>query len=161
MKSHKRRKYIQNTVILAGFFILLLSFLFGVTTEPGITGSASMDVTNSGAESNIITKTWVVTESVMLTPGVYDFTFSKENGIAIAIKSDNLVLDCRGSIIRGNNVGVGIYAIGVNNVTLKDCNIEQFKQGIYVDLEQVELNSLNSYDNSIEDICVKGRCSVN
>ncbi|MBT5022921.1 hypothetical protein HOK51_06625 [Candidatus Woesearchaeota archaeon] len=148
---NEKKKVVQNTAIIAGFFILLLIFLFGLNTNPTITGLTTLDKSY---------KTLVLTEDTVLNPGVYDYGFSKEKGIAILIKADNIVLDCRGSIIRGGGSGVGIYAVGQKNVKLKNCNIEGFEYGLYVDLDNIDLNAVNSYENTIEDICVEGICSV-
>ncbi len=56
-----------------------------------------------------------------------DLTCSSNGPI---INADNIVFDCSGYKITGNGVGTGIQAFGKNNITIKNCNIQNFGQGI-------------------------------
>lgn len=80
-------------------------------------------------------------ESTTLCGSTYDIP----NGIVI--NTSNVVLDCAGSILRGNSgeSNIGIKIEDAQNVTVKNCNILTFSQGLY--LTNVQYSSI--IDNSI------------
>ena len=53
------------------------------------------------------------------------------------ILSNNIVLDCGGNAVIGNGSGMGVNVTGKSNVTVKNCIISNFSDGIFVN------NSLN------------------
>lgn len=51
----------------------------------------------------------------------------------IIIKAPNLVLDCDGARLTGNGNGIGIYIKHVDNVTVKNCILDNYEYGIYAE----------------------------
>jgi parallel beta-helix repeat protein len=72
-----------------------------------------------------------INKSTTLCPGTYYINDSDNLGV-IKIKGDNLKLDCRHAIIIGNGTGRGIYNIGHKNVTIKNCIVNNYTNGIYL-----------------------------
>jgi hypothetical protein len=54
-------------------------------------------------------------------------------GPCLEIVADNLLLDCAGYTITGNGLGAGINASGRTNVTVQNCNIENYNYSIVFD----------------------------
>ncbi|MFQ5620606.1 MAG: hypothetical protein ACE5FT_02060, partial [Candidatus Nanoarchaeia archaeon] len=68
-----------------------------------------------------------VNRSVLLTGNLLNSTGGAEapaNGLNIV--SPNVILDCDGFTIRGSGAGVGVNVTNVNNVTIRNCNFENF-----------------------------------
>ena len=51
-------------------------------------------------------------------------------GTAITIGADNIVLDCAGRSITGTGIGSGIFLSGRTGVTIKNCVVTKFSNGI-------------------------------
>jgi cysteine-rich repeat protein/parallel beta-helix repeat protein len=59
---------------------------------------------------------------------------------AIIIKAPNLVLDCDGARLTGHGDGIGIYIKRSDNVTVKNCIIDNYEFGIYAeDSDNIEI----------------------
>jgi parallel beta-helix repeat protein len=84
----------------------------------------------------------------------------------ITIRTDNVVLDCNGAIIRGTAVqdGQGIIIDNADSVTVKNCNILNYDVGIYVKdanrntiiqnallKNKIGVRMLNAHENRFED----------
>jgi parallel beta-helix repeat protein len=59
------------------------------------------------------------------------------NGTALNIVANNVALDCQGHTLTGNTTGYGVNITGATsslrtNVTIKNCNIYNFSEGIHV-----------------------------
>ncbi len=74
---------------------------------------------------------FLVNESVTLCPGTYSINDSGYSGV-IKINADNLELNCHGATIIGNGTGRGIYNVGHKNVTIKNCIVKNYTNGIYL-----------------------------
>ncbi len=100
------------------------------------------------------------TQNVLFCSSTYDVS----NGITIA--ADDVVLDCGTAILRGvvGRSEIGIRAENVDNITIKNCNVITFNQGLYmknVTNSLVENNAflknrigirlLDSFENTIRD----------
>jgi parallel beta-helix repeat protein len=72
-------------------------------------------------------------------------TYNLPNGLNMG--ASNIQLDCNGATIIGNNNNNGITIPGNSGITIKNCNIENFNYGIYIN------SSSNNQiiDNSIKD----------
>ncbi len=73
------------------------------------------------------------------------------NANGLIIRQDNLVLDCQGNKISGNQSnGFGIEISGGehNNITIKDCHVSDFKTGI----KSSQCHNLTLQHNNITDI---------
>lgn len=71
------------------------------------------------------------------------------NSTCFTFNADNLVLDCAGYSITGDGVGTdyGVYALGRDNITVKNCTLVNFYSGIYfrlTDNSNVTLNNATS-----------------
>lgn len=101
-----------------------------------------------------------ITQSMTLCGKTYDIP----NGIKIA--ASNVVFDCASSILRGiaGQSEIGVRVENADNVTIKNCNIVTFTQGVYLKnvtnslIEEngflknnIGLRLLDSYENIIRD----------
>jgi hypothetical protein len=93
--------------------------------------------------------------AVISAPGIYCFTgnlaTSMTSGVAIAITSNNVVLDLNGFKLGGNGGGLATTAIGIlaadqRNVTVKNGTVSGFVTGISL------FDSAASYGHVVEDI---------
>jgi len=74
----------------------------------------------------------VVRKKIKFCPGAYNLA----NGIAIDI--DSVEIDCNGAVIIGNATGDGLRLVGRRGLTIKNCVIKNFANGIILN------NSLNT-----------------
>ena len=85
---------------------------------------------------------------------------------AITITGNNLVFDCKTSILRGisGRSSIGVRIENADNITLRNCNIVTFDQGIYLKnvtnslieesaflKNRIGIRMLESYENIIKD----------
>jgi len=70
------------------------------------------------------------------------------NGTCLNIQANNTVLDCQVYSMTGNLSGYGIYAGGFNNATIKNCNINNFRFGIWLfgSSSNILINNTASYN---------------
>ena len=76
--------------------------------------------------------TVISTCTTITSPGIYvlNSDISTSSGIGcLSIEANNVVLDCQGYVIPGNNSGIGIGVFG-NNSIIDDCYISNFETGI-------------------------------
>ena len=66
-----------------------------------------------------------------LCPGVYNIIDSGADGVII-INASNIVLDCNGTTIKGDNSGYGIFNHGFDNVTIKNGRVLNYENGIHL-----------------------------
>jgi parallel beta-helix repeat protein len=61
-----------------------------------------------------------------------NLTRNQSNGRCIDVQANNITLDCAGYGINGTSAGttIGVYDNGYNNVTIKNCNIRNYTNGI-------------------------------
>jgi parallel beta-helix repeat protein len=52
------------------------------------------------------------------------------SGDCLLIGADNITLDCAGHGITGDGTGIGVYAIGRNGITVRNCRVEKFNYGL-------------------------------
>lgn len=101
-----------------------------------------------------------ITESTEFCSSTYDLLSG------ITITGDNLVVDCHSAILRGivGQSEIGLKVVNSNNLTLRNCNIVTFTQGLYlknVTNSLIEDNSLlknrigirllDAFENSIKN----------
>jgi parallel beta-helix repeat protein len=112
------------------------------------------------AECTEPTDGMTVTQNTTLCGKTYDIP----NGIKIA--ANDLVFDCSGSILRGisGQSEIGVRVENSNNVTIRNCNIVTFTQGLYLKnttnslienngilKNDIGVRLLDSYENVIRD----------
>ena len=76
-----------------------------------------------------------------------------EGGLALDIGANNVVLDCNGHIISGDSIDVPDIAGGIrisegaSNITLKNCNIRGFDNGVinWGSQANIERNNISEY----------------
>ncbi|MEM4260301.1 MAG: NosD domain-containing protein [Candidatus Woesearchaeota archaeon] len=100
----------------------------------------------------------MISESVILCNGTYTFNDSYGNGV-IRIINNNTHLTCNGTTIIGNNLenSIGIYSKSLNNVTITNCNIQNYHKGIFFDGEYLKRGnnaniSYNTFTNNFYGI---------
>lgn len=88
-------------------------------------------------------------------PGTYclvnDLDTSQNGGGAIVINASNVRLDCNGRTIRNKNSAnsdVGIASGGRNGVSIENCGIDGFEEGIHFD---VRSNSVSIRNNTVRN----------
>ena len=75
-----------------------------------------------------------------------DGTYNLNSGLNI--RFDNIILDCNGSILMGNNADEGVDIQYYKNVTIKNCKIMGFLYGINLFETQGVFIANNSFDNN-------------
>jgi len=107
-----------------------------------------------------LTDGMTIKESITLCSSTYDIP----NGITIA--SDDIVLDCNTAILRGvvGESEIGIRVENADGVTIRNCNILTFNQGLYLKnvtnsliedngilKNRIGIRLLDSFENTIQN----------
>jgi len=91
-----------------------------------------------------------INEDTLLCKGFYNINDTNNNGVII-INASDVVLDCNGAIISGNEdfrgMYTGIYVSKKTGVTIKNCTIKEFIRGIAL----YSSNNSIIIDNNISD----------
>ncbi|MBI4176710.1 MAG: right-handed parallel beta-helix repeat-containing protein, partial [Candidatus Aenigmarchaeota archaeon] len=74
------------------------------------------------------------------------------NGTAINILAPNITLDCKGHMLTGNGTGKGINLTNQNGVTIRNCRIKNFENGILI----LNGNSNTITNNTLENNTLSG-----
>ena len=82
--------------------------------------AAPTEITHCG---QIVTTDAVMTSDLVCKPGIYE-------AIAIEINASNITLDMGGYILSGDAFGIGVRAMDVEGVKIKDGTIENFLSGL-------------------------------
>lgn len=88
----------------------------------------------------------IVTEDIVLCPGNYSIPDSGSYGVIIT-GNHNVVIDCNGATLIGSDTGFGIWVYDTHRVTVKNCNIRDYSDGInyrYSDDGYIFNNSVES-----------------
>jgi parallel beta-helix repeat protein len=115
------KKYL---VIIVPFLVVFSSINYSFSTKAKASGS-------SNVLQGIIDDTYI-SEHTVLHGGYFEVSDPNGNGVLI-IEADNIVVDGKGTTLKGNDDGIGIYLNGVDNVTIKNFVIMNYGTGIYVD----------------------------
>jgi parallel beta-helix repeat protein len=95
-----------------------------------------------------------ITSNTKLCRGFYNIPDSGDQGVII-IKSDNVILDCNGATINGDDSGIGIYNNGFDDVILKNCNIQNYGVGIGVGYSSYNTITSSSSSNNVRGIVME------
>jgi len=89
---------------------------------------STWDPDNDGI-SNVenVSGEYLIDQDVRLVNKIYNIP---SNSPAISINCDNCVLDCNGAIINGTGYGQGIVNDGHDNITIKNCYVNNYNIGI-------------------------------
>ena len=80
-----------------------------------------------------------------------DKTLTEDINSSVIISANNITLDCGGHKIigpGGQNNDTGIYLYGRNNVTVKNCAVEKFGRGIYIEHSVINTFIKNDISNN-------------
>lgn len=72
-----------------------------------------------------------ISSNTTLCPGSYTIPDTGNLGVII-ISADNVVLDCNNAVITGGDSGRGIYNPGFKNVVIKNCEVKNYDDGIFL-----------------------------
>ena len=102
-----------------------------------------MDDTTYGPMVTKVVDDYYIHDNVTLCTGTYHITdVPGSNPGAIIINESSITLDCNGATLNGTTgIGYGIYNNGFDNVTVTNCHINDYSNGIYLD--SVFNNSMN------------------
>jgi|GEM_PF-7097285 len=97
-----------------------------------------------------------VNSDITLCQGVYDLRDSGADGVII-INASDIVLDCNGATLKGDDSGCGIFNPGFDNVTIKNGNVLNYETGIHLfeSDNSVISNNVVSYSNN-QGISIEG-----
>ncbi len=144
---------VNRTLQLSIFFFMSLFFIFSGYSYTNVSSCA--DDPNSAGE-------WRLNQSINTT------------GSCLGILDNNIVLDCQNFNISGSGgVSSGIYSSYLSNVTIKNCNIDNFFRGIhFAGISNSIVSNVNVYDttygilleesstsNSISNVFIKNSTS--
>lgn len=97
-------------------------------------------------------------------PGLWKLTgdLNISSTSCLAISSDNVMLDCQGNTITGTDlIGTGVKVSGTNNVTVKNCTVQNFTSAIGISGTSgcsnltVQNNTLqNNGDFGVDAVCL-------
>jgi len=76
------------------------------------------------------------------------------NGTCLTLGANNVVLDCMGYSLTGNGSGYGIEANGKTGLTIKNCKIFNFSDGIYFNNVQQSVLDNNTLSNNSNGISI-------
>ncbi len=72
-----------------------------------------------------------INENTKFEPGnIFCNVPDGDNEGVLIINASNIILDCNGMTLNGMDSGIGIYNDGFDNVTIKNCNVNNYNKGI-------------------------------
>jgi parallel beta-helix repeat protein len=110
-------------------------------TEDQIGENEVMFIVSDGMDSDSETITITVkpepicvipTDGMSITEDTWFCSGTYYLGATINIKANDITLDCQNAKLYGNNLIVAIYQKSKNGVTIKNCNFDKFKKGIWL-----------------------------
>jgi len=87
---------------------------------------------------------------------------ASEDGVII-IGANDITIDCAGMDLNGDDTGWGIYNTGYTNVTIQNCTIRNYSNGIYI-YDDTNFNLIqdnNIYDNASHGIYLNKHATDN
>ena len=138
--SSINRSYSYNVTVRVNDTNHTVEEQWNLIVSPYVAGANCINVSNNTGAGDRFN----LTNSTPFCHGNY----SLAAGILLR-QLDNIVIDCNGSTITGNGNGTGIYLDRARNITVKNCNINNYAQGIYLYyVENVTIASNNLTNNS-------------
>ncbi len=119
---------------------------------PGITGFGSDDFDTEGfgiatVPCTTVGSSGVITESKVLN----DSLSGALHATCISFGANNLFLDCAGFSMTGiANTGTGVFSESRSNVTVRNCNINSFRNGINTTITSYGFFTNNTIHNNAE-----------
>jgi parallel beta-helix repeat protein len=125
----------KRLMILIVLSVIIISIISLIITLPSVQAQCVMP------SSNLIIDT-----DTILCEEAYQLPYS------IVIGNSGVTLDCNHATLKGSGFGEGITVIDVGSVTIKNCKIENYENGIYLknsNNNQITDNELTSNVNGI------------
>ena len=88
-----------------------------------------------------------INSDTILCPGIDNIPDSGAEGVII-INASNIVLDCNGATLKGDDSGFGIFNPGFENVTIKNGNVLNYETGIHLFESDNSIISNNTISHS-------------
>ena len=89
-------------------------------------------------------------------------TLNQDLNQSLEITENNIALDCNGYNILGNKTGHGIYLNGKENVTIKNCNVNNFSGGVFLSYYSSNNTIMgNNFSNNFAGIALSSFSSAN
>ncbi|MBN1169406.1 right-handed parallel beta-helix repeat-containing protein [Candidatus Micrarchaeota archaeon] len=131
--------------------IFILAFLLAISIGFSVDVSTCSNITAPG--------TYVLTADLVGFPNNASeagFSFSGYDWACIKIASQDVVFDCNGHSIWGNDTSVQNISIGIfvnesagSNVTIKNCNIYDYNYGFFSEFtNEIALQNVTSFSNA-------------
>jgi len=92
-----------------------------------------------------------ISANTQICPGLYNIPDSFLPG-AVIINANNVVLDCSNATFTGNGNGIGILNPGFNNVTIRNCNVQNYQAGISLENSVSNNVSSNMICSNLQDL---------
>lgn len=94
--------------------------------------------------------------------GVYHLAndISENATMCIVINASDVVLDGNGHVIAGNGTGYGIYAEGVENVTVNNLTLTNWSYGVYLEIDRGGVENVNVANSAVDGIYINGSSDV-
>ncbi len=90
---------------------------------------------------------YYVNKNTVLCQKAYQLNDTGSDGVLI-INASDITLDCNGATLIGNNIGKGVDVTRFNNVTIKNCNLHNYTNDIYIDHSNyLEIRNNNLFTN--------------
>jgi len=141
VKGERKMKRIVSGVVATLLLVSMLTFAFNIQPVKGEwTGTVYIL-----ADGSIDPPDAPITTVDGIAYTLTDNIISPYHGIVVY--RSNIVIDGNGHALRGSGIGYGLHLSGVNNVTLKNTNIEGFSQGILFDSASYNLIYKNKITN--------------
>ncbi|MFH1424887.1 MAG: right-handed parallel beta-helix repeat-containing protein [archaeon] len=91
------------------------------------------DETSCGGEFGGCECGGVLLDSYTLEDDSLEYCSYEDTDVALYLGSNGITLDCDGYSIGGDEGGIGLYMNGISGATIKNCEIENFGYGVYMD----------------------------
>ncbi len=111
-----------------------------VSNQPNDGILISINNSQVGSQCLQPTSNMLIIQDTRFCPGTYNVQH-------IMIFSNNVILDCNGAKLIGNGAGVGIYARDRTNIAIKNCYLEGYLFGIYLDNVALSYIRNNVFDS--------------
>ena len=135
----------NRTLILVVTVLVLFSFIGIKTVSP--TGFVPLVPTGGSCVNLSGLNEYVVNANTTICQGTYLMNDSEGNG-SIIINASDVILNCNGSTIQGNGTGYGLISSNMSNVTILNCNVRNYSQGIYLNMTPGNIINTNSTSNA-------------
>jgi len=120
-----------------------------VCSDPAACEYQNITAALFGENNTVNNITLVDSNAVYTINGSHVFKMTVGSAVpAITMNGSNVTLDCNGTKLLGDASGYGVYASGLNNVTILNCNISNFDRGIFIDSTNITVINSTYVDSS-------------